>query len=73
MKKPHRRATHGFHSSCLKKDHQTVQVQQKEQEQATEMAGEEEATGVQGSTVVQGYQLFVRLVRLVVRSIGAYL
>lgn len=58
--------------SCSETDHWTEWVRQEEQEWATEKAGEEEATGVQGSAVVRGYRSFVRLVRLVVRSIVEY-
>jgi hypothetical protein len=64
----------GGQHNCLEMDHQTEWVQSEEEEQAIGKAGEEEeqATGVQGSVVVQGYRSFVRLVRLVVRSIAAY-
>jgi hypothetical protein len=61
--------------NCLGKDHHTEQVQQKEEEPATERAEEkEQVTGlrVQESAVVQGYRSFVRLVRLDVRSIVGY-
>ena len=58
--------------SWLGRDHETVEVQQKEQQGAGKVEEEEAVEVPEESIVVRGYRVRVRCIRFVMRSIIGY-
>ena len=58
--------------SWLRRDHKTAEVQQEEQQEAGKVEEEEAVEVSEESVIIQGYRVFARLVRFVVRSIMGY-